>query len=309
MKTFYSEHFKLKEIADGIFAAIDSGRGALGNAGIIDMGGFTVVVDTMMTLQAAADLKSAAQALIGKPIKYVATTHCHGDHVRGNQLFDEAAIISTPSTYEAMKERIMPQVKMQIENESAYLSMLTGQLETEKNEEKRSELRSSITLVEEIAKTIHDFSLRLPDVTFEDKLTIAGSTRTLELLHFGSAHSISDTVVWLPDDKVVFAGDLLFVESFPSFQEGNYRRWNRVLDELNKLPFTCAVPGHGGVGGKEDIQHLKELIEHMIQAGDAISAESAAEQLLIPDKFAKWSAQSLFFRNVKKVFNDRQPDK
>jgi len=83
-----SEHFSLHLLGPGVYAAIDDPDGAAYcNAGIIDLGDRTVVVDSFETIAAAEDLKAAAQMLTGQPASIVILTHEHGDHWYGNQVF------------------------------------------------------------------------------------------------------------------------------------------------------------------------------------------------------------------------------
>lgn len=111
-----SKHFRLNQVAEGIFAAISvPGTGSLGNATIIDLGNSTLVVDTFTTIQAAEDLQAAAIYLTGNPVSYVINTHWHSDHTSGNQLFTpKAQIISTSITREIMavfgKNRVTQQL-------------------------------------------------------------------------------------------------------------------------------------------------------------------------------------------------------
>lgn len=100
-----SVHFKVEKLTDGVYAAIASDTGfAVCNAGIIDLGDITLVFDPFMSPRAGADLKKAAVALTGKPVICVVNSHYHNDHIRGNQEFPGARIISTVWTRQAMAE-------------------------------------------------------------------------------------------------------------------------------------------------------------------------------------------------------------
>jgi len=88
-----SSFFRLKPLAEGVYAAIvEDGTGALGNAGIVDLGDRTLVFDTFQTPEAAIDLKFAAESLTGKAVSIVINSHWHNDHVLGNQVFEQALI-------------------------------------------------------------------------------------------------------------------------------------------------------------------------------------------------------------------------
>ena len=100
-----SKHFKLEQLAPGVWAAIqnDNYGHAICNAGIIDLGDKTVVFDPFMTPEAARDLKKVAVELTGRDVTLVINSHYHNDHIRGNQVFvPQANIISTEWTRNKM---------------------------------------------------------------------------------------------------------------------------------------------------------------------------------------------------------------
>src|SRR5262245_38140420 len=107
-----SPHFTLERLADGVFAAVAvPGTGSARNAGIIDLGGTTLIFDTFLTLRAARDLRAAAGQLTGHAAAYVINSHYNGDHIHGNQVFPEATIVATEGTRELIATRGMELVE------------------------------------------------------------------------------------------------------------------------------------------------------------------------------------------------------
>src|SRR5262249_26765844 len=102
MSAFTSTHFRIEQLADGVFAAIHAEGGrAQSNAGIVDLGDRALVFDTFISPEAAADLRSAVAALLSRPISAVINSHYHNDHIWGNQAFpNDVPIISTGRTRE-----------------------------------------------------------------------------------------------------------------------------------------------------------------------------------------------------------------
>lgn len=96
-----SKHFRIQQLADGVWAAIRvDGGAAIGNAGIVDLGDRTLVFDTFFTPQAAEDLRTAAEARTGRPVRAVINSHFHNDRMWGNQVFgSDTDIISTVETH------------------------------------------------------------------------------------------------------------------------------------------------------------------------------------------------------------------
>ena len=87
-----------------------------------------------------------------------------------------------------------------------------------------------------------------PHLTFDDRLTISGTKRHVELLTYGGGHTPSDAMLYLPEDRVLFTGDLLCVQAHPMLTQGDPHEWLRILDRIEQLDFEIAVPGHGPVG-------------------------------------------------------------
>jgi glyoxylase-like metal-dependent hydrolase (beta-lactamase superfamily II) len=98
------EHFRLEQVADDAWAAIAvPGSGAVGNAGFVRVGDFSVVFDTFATAAAADELRVSAEVVA--PVGYAINSHWHADHVSGNTAFDDVAIVATERTRELMEER------------------------------------------------------------------------------------------------------------------------------------------------------------------------------------------------------------
>ena len=95
-----SKHFSLEQLADGVFACIHKpGAAAYSNAGIIDLGDRTVLVDAFDTMLAGRDLCRAAETLFDRPVDMIILTHPHSDHWIGASVFDDTtAIIATEVT-------------------------------------------------------------------------------------------------------------------------------------------------------------------------------------------------------------------
>jgi glyoxylase-like metal-dependent hydrolase (beta-lactamase superfamily II) len=100
-QNFNSKHFELKKLTPNVYAAIAKNGGyAICNAAVIDLGKEVLVFDPFMTPEAATDLQSFIRNSIKKPVKYVVNSHAHNDHIRGNQVFENASIIATPAIAE-----------------------------------------------------------------------------------------------------------------------------------------------------------------------------------------------------------------
>ena len=140
-------------------------------------------------------------------------------------------------------------------------------------------------------KSLPKLKTRLPNITFEDSLTIHGTRRQAELLSL-AGHTASDLVLYLPDEKIAFMSDLLFVNMHPYLASGSPERWRKSLRKIRKLGVQTLVPGHGPVGTPsylslvdQYIQTLESIARNMVKMGK--SPEEVRLQP-VPPPFDKW---------------------
>jgi cyclase len=296
---FKSKHFGLQQVGTGIFAAIaKDGGGAVGNAGFVDLGDQTVIFDTFNTQQAAEDLKKCAEKLTGRDVSWVINSHYHGDHIRGNQVFASCNIISTDTTYSKIKEiqpSRMESQKQDLQGLKNYINTLETTLQ-EKNDKK---VEAQISFLKEIESSLPTLTLTLPTVTFQKEYTFKGSKRSATLYTKGGGHSPCDSFLYIAEDKVIFMGDLLFVNTHPSFfEESDIDNWTYTLQELLTWDIKVAIPGHGPAGTKNDlmtiIQYINDLKKAITQGGDL-------DQIKIPVRYQEWALPEIFQRNLKQL--------
>jgi cyclase len=145
----------------------------------------------------------------------VVNTHSHGDHTFGNFVFPEAVIVAHEHT------------RTQAADVGLYLTTLWPD--------------------------VHwgDIEIVLPEVTYRDRMTLHLGDLVVELHHLGPAHATDDTVVWLPDQRVLFAGDLIMSGVTPFVMMGSVSGLRRATARLREFEPAVVVPGHGPVGGPE----------------------------------------------------------
>ena len=290
-----SEHFSLEQIAAGVYAAMASDLGgAYSNAGIVDLGGATLIVDTFATPQAAQDLRVAAERLTGRPTRWVVNTHFHSDHWLGNQVYAGATIIATHRTralmaagsghFRTFKENPAEFEKEIQEDEKAA--------EAETDPVLRASLQRRVARGRQTLAALSTLELRFPDLTFHGKLVFHGAARTVELVAPGRGHTAGDAYLALPAEGIVFTGDLCFFTSPPFMGSSDPPAWQARMEELERSSFTTFVPGHGPLGTKKEValqrQYLvavQEMVARAIQEGRSL--EQALEQPL-PEGFAAW---------------------
>ncbi len=305
-----SKHYSLDPLSDGVYAVIArDGGAAIGNAGLVDLGDATLVIDTFLTPTAAEELRAEAQRLTGRNPRWVVNTHYHNDHIWGNQVFSlEADIISTVET------RVLIQTAGQQEYDD-YRAVTDDRLKTmlaQKAAAKTEAERATADLMLGYFSGLsHDFprlQVTPPNLVFEKRMVLYGSKRRAELVTFEGAHTGSDTVVYLPDDGVLFMADLLFVGLHPYVADGNPDRWLEVLRSI--LDGTAGiqnakrfVPGHGPVGAPADLERLADYIKESQKIARALASDGNGSKpdvasTPIPAAFANWKLPHFFYANL-----------
>ncbi len=302
-----SPYFTVERVSgEDIYAAIAKpGMGMMGNAGIVDLGGSTLVVDTGFTPAAARELNAVAEQLTGHVPTYVLNTHYHGDHVFGNAEFPSAEIISTERTRELIAGR-SAQFLGELRAERGQHSDLEEAIDHATDERLRRALVESFGDIEAIDQQLDEVFIRLPDLTFERKMVLHGATHRAEVVTYGGGHTPSDAFVVLRGDGVVFLGDLLFVRAHPSLFYGDLDEWVRILNEIDLLDFEYAVPGHGPIGSHESLMEMREYIADLTalarKAVEQVVSEDDAAALPIPEAYEAWEGSDMFALNMRALY-------
>jgi glyoxylase-like metal-dependent hydrolase (beta-lactamase superfamily II) len=309
-----SRHFRLVPLAEGVFAALATdGGAAICNSGIIDLGGRTVVFDTFLTPQAAADLRYAIKDMIGPTSCIVVNSHYHNDHIWGNQAFaPDALILASRRTRTLITTAGADEFAWYSSNSAQRLEALRAQYGTS-SEEQQAQLRMWIGYYEGLVEALPHLAVCMPDITYEDHLEIHGTRHTAELIAFDGAHTEHDTVLHLPASGIVFAGDLLFVGCHPYLGDGDPQQLLKALRSLQQLHATSYVPGHGPVGTADDLSLLIDYVEHCAETAHALVdsgnvSEDGFAQLKIAQRFAHWQMPQFYEANIRSLCKHSGPE-
>lgn len=210
----------------------------ISNAGFVVTPAGVVVIDALGSPELARRLLAQIRQVTDKPIHTVIVTHYHADHVYGLQVFHEAGarIVAHAASGE-------------------YLNSDTARLRLEAS---RQDL---FPWVDEQTKLLP------PDEAIKGvkKLLIGGVD--FELIPVGPSHTPDDLVIWLPQSKVLFAGDLVFRNRIPFVGQANSRQWIASLNTLLKFPAKVMVPGHGpaSTNPKQDMTLTRDYLVYLRQ--------------------------------------------
>ncbi|WP_438432558.1 MBL fold metallo-hydrolase [Gorillibacterium sp. sgz500922] len=301
-----SRHFDLEEAAEGVYAAIAREEGgAMGNAGFVDLGDRIVVFDTFNSPQAARDLRAAAERMTGRTEFLVVNSHWHGDHVRGNQVFEEAPILSDPETRRLMEaehparirrqQEMLPQLDRDIEE-------LERQWETAVEAGGEEGLSARISFLKEMRLALPELRLTLPTETIAAERRIDGPARSVRLISCGAGHTASDLIAEVPEAGVLFAGDLVSVENHPMLEGGDPPGWVNTLTKLERAHYAKVIPGHGPVDGSGSITAMKAYLQDLLRlAGDPAAGDR------VPDAYRAWKADFLYIPNLEYIRKNAFP--
>lgn len=298
------KHYELHLITNGVWAAIhlEKGGEAICNAGIIDLGDKTIIVDAFLSPVASAQLKKDAERLTGKPVSFLINTHYHNDHTRGNQHFSyPVRIISSRITRNAFLKNDTASIR----EEKNYVPAALKESEERfirSNEETNAENRCWLNYYRALAHSHPVLVSTPPDSVFDGQLILSGSKRTIILKEFRNGHSESDVTVLMPSDSIVFMGDLLFNQRHPFLAEGNTDSLIKHLDYFKKLPgYKIFVPGHGPMAEKKDLQIMKDYIQFIRSTASKAIHENIPDATVfaepIPAPFNDWLLKRFFRPN------------
>ena len=237
------------------------------NTGIIIGDDAVLVADTQATPAMAADVIRRIREVTDKPIKYVVLTHYHAVRVLGASAYKaEGAqqILASQDTYDLIVER--------------------GEAD------KASEIGRFPRLFQGV-DTVPP-GMTWPTITFSGKMTLWLGTLEVQLLQLGRGHTKGDTVVWLPQDKVLLAGDLVEFDATPYAGDAYFKDWPTTLENLAKLGAKALVPGRGPalMGEQQVAEGLRVTGGFIADVRDSVAAGVAAGHELnrvYKDTFAK----------------------
>ncbi len=253
--------------------SIYEGWGA--NQGFVTTSIGAVVVDTGFTSTSAKALLRDLRATGSAPVKLIVNTHDHSDHVFGNSVFD------------AYSPLIM-----------AHLNCRSRLLELGK-ERMRGYRRFDKTLRADLT------GLRIspPQVTYEDGLELDIGQTNFRFIHpKNGAHTTGDTMVLLPDEKILFAGDVLWTGYHPNLEDADIEAWLQELDAISRMKVDLIVPGHGKVSDKSSVAPLATYLREFDSRMSKLVRDGVPKASILPELEIRgseeWSLKMIVQRNL-----------
>jgi glyoxylase-like metal-dependent hydrolase (beta-lactamase superfamily II) len=226
------------------------------NTGVIVGDDAVMVVDTQATPAMAEDVIRRIREVTDKPIRYVVLSHYHAVRVLGAAAYQPQHIIASRDTHDLIVER--------------------GE------QDKASEIGRFPRLFRNVESVPP--GLTWPTITFEGRMSIWLGKLEVQLLQLGRGHTKGDTVAWLPEQKILFSGDLVEFDATPYAGDAYFKDWPATLDRLAALKPRALVPGRGAAlttpeqvaqglaGTRAFVSDLRDAVEAGVQAGKDLNA-------------------------------------
>jgi glyoxylase-like metal-dependent hydrolase (beta-lactamase superfamily II) len=272
------------EVIPGVWSAIGAtAPGAYENSGHINNLSFILTDEGVVVVNAgdnhllAQSLHDEISKLTDKPVKYVVLENGQGHAMLGSSYWKAqgAKIVAHRDTARYMER-------------NGY-EALAGMRARQRDKAFRTEFV-------------------MPDILYDDRLDLSMGGVKIEALRLGNAHHYGDTMVWLPEKKLVIAGDTAFhVRMLPIFEDTDTARWIRVWDRFEALGAEIVIPGHGGPTDmatvtkwtRDYLRHLRARVAEVLENGGTLEDaykvdQSAYLHLHTADELARLNAGRVF---------------
>jgi glyoxylase-like metal-dependent hydrolase (beta-lactamase superfamily II) len=242
------------------------------NTGVVIGDDAVMVIDTQATPQMAQDVIRRIREVTDKPIKWVVLSHYHAVRVLGASAYRPEHILASEDTLDLIHER--------------------GE------QDKASEIGRFPRLFRNVESVPP--GLTWPTMTFKGQLRLWLGKLEVQLLQLGRGHTKGDTVVWLPGERTLFAGDLVEYEATPYAGDAYFKDWPQTLDNLAALKPLQMVPGRGAAlvgeaqvaaalsGTRDFIRDVFEAVQAAAARGDDLKAVYASTMAAVRPKYGHW---------------------
>ena len=284
----------LSDLGNNIYCYLqpDGGWG-WSNAGLIADGDESLIVDTLfdedLTLEMLDSMKSAEPKGM-KNIRALINSHSNGDHCNGNNCVDTDEVISSEATLEEMSHE-SPEMMAALLKQAPEMGTLGKYF---------LECFGSFNF-EGVTK-------RLPNTTFTGETQRQVGDKIVELIEVGPAHTNGDVLVHVPSDKVVFTGDILFIEGHPILWAGPVKNWINACDRIISMEVDFVVPGHGPVTDNRGVKAVRDYLAYIDAESrerfeSGMSALEAAKEIDL-DLFSTWGDGERIAVNVNSLYRE-----
>jgi glyoxylase-like metal-dependent hydrolase (beta-lactamase superfamily II) len=287
----------LHDLGNSVYAYLQpDGSWGWSNAGLVTDGEASLLIDTLYDLKLTQEMLDTMRKAVPAAASFdmVVNTHANGDHCYGNQLVADAKIIASARTAAEMPEVPPSQLAMlvkaapQLGPLGEFIKHCFG------------------------AFNFENITLTLPKTTFEGRLDLKVGDKAVQLLEVGPAHTRGDTMAYIPADRVIFTGDILFIGGHPIMWAGPIGNWIRACDLILSLDVETIVPGHGPITDKHGVREVKGYLEYVFAEArkryeTGMPAFEAARDIPM-ERYASWTDGERIAVTVASIYRELSGD-
>ncbi len=271
--------YRVEKLGDGVYAVIDLDGGWFrSNTGLVDMGDYTLVIDTQYNEPRTKTILEVTRKLGLPRPGLIINTHHHGDHAWGNHVIQAPAIMhsNAAAMVEALRD-VVPDIYKPFFPHLDY----TGSKYT------------------------------LPHIVVGGDITLNADKGKIHVRYLGPAHTTGDLIIAVEWAKVLYAGDIVFNKVTPLAVDGTIKGWKQALETIAKdYPDWKIVGGHGPIADKETIKLLIQYMKHLLGATQYLIEKQGLEDPLeialkaTPGPLQGWSEEERLVFNVARALMD-----
>lgn len=261
-----------KVVAPGVYAIITpsrtlpslENRGWNSNSAFVITKAGVLLFDTGSSSAIGEAIKKVIAGVTDQPVRWIINSHAHGDHWLGNDVFK--GTVEAIYASELTTNNIAANGQVWVDRFQQMTEGATG--------------RSVVSVPDTLIKG-------------QTKLVLGGMQISLFLS--GNSHSPGDVLMWLPEQKVLVSGDVVYSDRMPSTLDSDLIRWISLLDEIEAMQPKVVVPGHGNVTDREGVMRLRDLLQAFWTAVEQGYDEGKADYEMVPDVTRALSAYALYY--------------
>ena len=242
--------FDLEKAADGVYFAKARAQAVINcNGAVFVRSKDVVVVDAHSKPSAAAALiAQIKREITDKPVRYVVNTHFHWDHIQGDHAYRQTGskvdILASNTTKRLISELSIARMKASGDEIEQQVEKMRKRAEGASSGAEKAFCAEQIRQMQAYLAELKDYTLELPDITFDDSYQLSDPAFDLHLQFHGHAHTAGDVFVYCPQRKALATGDASH-GWVPNLGDGYPHAWPATIDKVMKGDFKYVLGGHG----------------------------------------------------------------
>jgi glyoxylase-like metal-dependent hydrolase (beta-lactamase superfamily II) len=305
-------HLEVEKIGGTVFLArpVAGDPTAQSNAVFVVLPDGVLLFDTLSSSELLEELLAEIPKHTDKPLTRLVLSHWHPDHAGGVDALRglDLEIFTAPG----VPQRVTESRRAKLEFLKRIERSTVAAAKAETDPERARELDRQVNEHRKRRKQLESVAGFPTGKVIDGRLEVEVGDRRLVFLFSGPGHTDGDLMLYLPDEKILLAGDLLSVGALPYMEDATSAEWLRRLDEMTSLGAEVFVPGHGAPGTSEDrdrfrgyLATLRRMVEPIAKGGTQMDL---VNQLRVPQAYETWEAQDLWFPNTLRVFQEMKAE-